>query len=312
MIKIYFFFWVCFFLLCNNISAQDVHFSMPYSSLMNINPAFAGSAGCSRVVGGYRNQWPSLFANYQTSFLSYDQYVNILKGGLGISYCSDNVSEGTIKVNSISGIYAAHIPVFKNRFILCPAFEATYVQKNFSWAFLNFGNMTNPKYGFLYNTTSMRNEYADFSASVLCYNKYFYAGFSAFHLAQPSEGNNGMLPVKYVEHFGINIGNPDVSKSFSVSPSILYISQQYFRMLQVNCAAKYDKYLVGIGYRNADAILLSVGFKSRAFRVGYTYDIYDINSTRIVMGVAHEFAFSFIFSCKHHPKNFLSFSSAAF
>ena len=299
------------------LSAQDSQFTMPYSSLMDLNPAFAGSSGCSRIAGGYRNQWPNISGSFVSSYLSYDQYLKILKGGLGVNYEGSYAGQGSIKTNRISGVYSVHFPVFKNKFVICPAIEGAYARKKLDWSKMDFGTLIGG-YGYIYNTSAPQNKevvsYPDFSAGVIGYNKRFYGGVVVFHLAEPEEGflfSDSPLPRKYVGHFGMNIGNVDSAKAFSISPSVLYLQQEDFRSLTVNCAVKYDKYILGVGLRNGDALLFSAGFKSRTFRFSYSYDL-TISKLGVVTAGSHEVALSYVFNRKHKPDNFLSFSSAVF
>src|SRR5690606_27230107 len=64
-------------------SAQDPQFTQFYANPLYLNPAFAGTARCPRVVMNYRNQWPALTGTFVTTSASYDQHVDGMMGGLG-------------------------------------------------------------------------------------------------------------------------------------------------------------------------------------------------------------------------------------
>ena len=102
---------------------------MPYASALNLNPAFAGNAGCSRALGGYRNQWPNVSGNYISSYLSYDQYVKGITGGLGVYFLHDEASLGSIVKNRIAGNYSYHSAIPSRKLVMAAGFEAAYVQK---------------------------------------------------------------------------------------------------------------------------------------------------------------------------------------
>jgi len=71
--------------------SQDPHFTQFYSNPLALNPAFAGSARCSRVAFNYRLQWPELSGGgYKTFSMSYDQFLNTVKGGIGFNYMYDD------------------------------------------------------------------------------------------------------------------------------------------------------------------------------------------------------------------------------
>ena len=50
-----------------DLYAQDPQFSQFYANPVYLNPAFAGTARCPRVVLNYRNQWPGIPGNFVTS-----------------------------------------------------------------------------------------------------------------------------------------------------------------------------------------------------------------------------------------------------
>ena len=54
------------------LQAQDPQFTQHFSTGIYNNPAFTGIAGKARLNAAYRNQWPKIAGNYQTSFLSFD------------------------------------------------------------------------------------------------------------------------------------------------------------------------------------------------------------------------------------------------
>ena len=58
-------------LLCLSLSvnsfAQDPEFTQFYANKLYLNPAFAGSHNCPRIVMNYRNQWPAITGNFVTT-----------------------------------------------------------------------------------------------------------------------------------------------------------------------------------------------------------------------------------------------------
>jgi type IX secretion system PorP/SprF family membrane protein len=91
--------------------AQDPQFSQFYANPLYTNPAFAGSEICPRIVMNYRNQWPKLPGGFTTYSVSADQYVDFLKGGLGVQVFQDNAANGTIKTFNASIYYAYTIQI---------------------------------------------------------------------------------------------------------------------------------------------------------------------------------------------------------
>ena len=88
------------------VLAQDPEFTQFYSNPLYLNPAFAGTARCPRMVMNYRNQWPSLSGSFVTTSASYDQHVETIQGGLGLIVVNDRAAQSTLNTTTFSGIYS--------------------------------------------------------------------------------------------------------------------------------------------------------------------------------------------------------------
>jgi type IX secretion system PorP/SprF family membrane protein len=135
----------------DNLQAQDPQFTQFYANPLYLNPAFAGSVRCPRLVLNYRNQWPAIPGTYVTYSASYDQHFDGINGGLGLIATNDVAGEGTLTTTNISGIYSYHLEVSKT-FSIKAGFQATYGQRVLDWTKLNFGDQIDPRYGFVYAT----------------------------------------------------------------------------------------------------------------------------------------------------------------
>jgi type IX secretion system PorP/SprF family membrane protein len=183
---IYQFTALCTFALAMNIEvkAQDPEFTQFYSNPLYLNPAFAGSKKCPRIVMNYRNQWPNISGNFVTTSVAYDQRVDGLNGGLGFIVMQDNAAQ-TLKTLRASAIYAYSINVTR-KFTVNLGAEATFFQKSLDWNKLTFGDMIDPRRGFVYQTNDVPRggtaSGVDFSAGILGFSDKFYFGFAAHHL----------------------------------------------------------------------------------------------------------------------------------
>ena len=90
---------------------QDPQFTQFYANPLYLNPAFAGTARCPRVVLNYRNQWPALSGTFVTSSASYDQHIKGISGGLGFIVTHDQAGKGTLNTTTVSGIYSYLLPL---------------------------------------------------------------------------------------------------------------------------------------------------------------------------------------------------------
>src|SRR5258705_11450238 len=136
--------------VCVSLSslAQDPEFTQFYANPLYLNPAFAGSTRCPRISLNYRNQWPALSGTFVTYSASYDQFVEALGGGIGLLVLNDKAGEGTLTTSNISAVYAYQLNVTRE-FSVRFGMQGTYVQKKVDWDKLTFGDMIDPRYGFI-------------------------------------------------------------------------------------------------------------------------------------------------------------------
>jgi len=86
--------------------SQDPEFSQFYANPLYLNPALAGATVCPRAMANFRDQWPSLGGAYVTYNAGFDEYVDVLHGGLGILLTADRTGGGKLNTTEISLIYA--------------------------------------------------------------------------------------------------------------------------------------------------------------------------------------------------------------
>jgi type IX secretion system PorP/SprF family membrane protein len=301
------------------LNAQDPGFSQFYANQLYLNPAFAGSATCPRIILNYRNQWPGLGSTFVTTNASYDQYVPFVQGGLGLHIMSDQQGDGTIKTTAASGMYSYTLKATRN-FSISGGFQAAYVQRKLDWNNLIFPDMIDELWGIIYRTNEKIPEdvtkgYADFSAGVLGFGKNYFVGFAAHHLTQPTESfyksSNAYLPRKYTLHFGTQI--PIFNQSFKrgellLSPNFMYQRQQDFEQLNYGLYLSRQAVTAGFWFRQTlnfsyDSFILLIGFVQPNFKFAYSYDITVSSLSAKALG-AHEISLIFQFPCRNKSKKF--------
>lgn len=306
-------------LLCGTeVKAQDPHFTQFYANPIYLNPAFAGSHRCPRIIFNYRNQWPNISGTFVTTSFSFDTRIDALSGGLGFHFLNDRAGLGTMGITSFSGVYAYQVAITRT-FSMAFGLEATYRQKKLDWSKLTFGDQIDPKYGFIYNTLESKNmekvSYPDFSAGVLGYSKRFYAGFAVMHLTQPDEAflvpGNSILPMKYTAHIGALIPLDGRYGQSNMSPNIIYQQQGDFRELNLGLYLTKGTIVGGLWYRNQDALVAMVGFQQDPIRMGYSYDI-TLSKLGIVTAGSHEISLQLLFKCRPRHKKFRTVSCPSF
>lgn len=294
---------ICILFGSPGVFSQDPEFTQFYANPLYLNPAFAGSAQCPRLILNYRNQWPGIENAFQTYSGSFDQYVKSISGGLALQLVHDGSGKGTYQTTSISLAYAYHTPITK-KVSLSAGLKFGFLQKSIDWEALTYGDMIDKNEGFIYESSEQVGVNArsnvDFSAGAMAFSDRAFLGFSVSHLAQPKIGltdNQARLMRRFIGHVGISIpvGGENI-KDFSLSPNILYSYQNSFQQLNVGLYAKKGVLTAGAWYRSDDAMIILLGVETSKYKIGYSYDV-TISEIADNSAGAHEVSFTFQFPC---------------
>jgi type IX secretion system PorP/SprF family membrane protein len=305
-----------------NLYGQDPIFTQFYSNPVYLNPAFAGSNKCPRIVSNFRNQWPGFSGDFITTSLTYDQYVDKIKGGLGVILMSDQVAK-TLKSNEASFVYSYHQHLSR-KFTLNFGIQGTYISKSVDRSNLTFGDMIHPRRGFVLSTQDVINyapvDIFDFSAGILGYTDKFYVGFATHHLTEPSfsyisTNNTSFLNRRYTAHAGTEISLNSKSlfseEEKSLSPSVLFIKQGDFQQLNFGLYYKKGNYVVGAWYREGDSFIVTAGMNTKLLRIGYSYDL-TTSQLGVYSGGSHEISIALKLYCAPKKKSLRAMSCPSF
>ena len=104
---------------------------------------------------------------------------------------NDQAGEGVLNTTSAAFMYSYQFRVNRN-FSIRSGFQATAVQKSINIDNLRFGDMIDPRRGFIYQSQEQINKdnviYPDFSFGLLGFSKKLYFGLAIHHLTAPDEG----------------------------------------------------------------------------------------------------------------------------
>ena len=301
--------------------SQDPTFTQFYANPIYLNPAFAGSHGCPRFSLNYRNEWPNLSGNYTTYSASYDQHLKSISGGLGVLVTHDEQGQGSIKTSMLGLIYSYHLKVTR-KFSLRFGAQAAYYQKSLDWSKLTFGDMIDPRKGFIYDTGDQPRggsaNFFDASMGFVGYTQNFFFGLTAHHLNQPDESmikGNSNTPIRYTIHLGseIKLGSKSrFNNATSILPNIIYQYQNGFQEINIGTYVKYSNFTFGTWFRNKDAFILSLGINTGNFKIGYSYDVTVSKLNNGVSGGSHEVSLGLNLNCKSKPVTFKTISCPSF
>ncbi|TXI85173.1 MAG: type IX secretion system membrane protein PorP/SprF [Crocinitomicaceae bacterium] len=304
-----------------NANAQDPAFTQFYANPLYLNPAMAGSFGCPRFGVNYRNEWPQLSGNYVTYSASYDQYFKNISGGFGVLATHDQQGQGTINTSMLGLIYSYHLTLNRKWKMLFGA-RAAWYQKFLDWDKLTFGDMIDPRRGFILSTGDVprggSRGFFDASAGMVIFNKNFFAGGAVHHLNRPNESmiiGESKMPMRFTGHIGAEIPLGQKSKyanSTSIMPNIIYQYQNGFQELNIGTYIKYGSFNFGAWYRNRDAFILTLGINTGKFKLGYSYDVTVSKLNNGVSGGSHEVSLGINLNCTTKPASFRTISCPSF
>ena len=304
-----------------NADAQDPQFSQFYANPIYLNPAFAGSHGCPRFNMNYRNQWPALSGTFVTYSLSYDQYFKSINGGIGVIATHDQQGKGTINHTTLSLIYNYHLKV-NRKFTMMFAGKATWNQKFLDWDKLTFGDMIDPRRGFIYATGDVprggSRGFFDASAGMVGFTEQFFFGVSAHHLNRPNESmiiGDSPMPIRLNGHMGAKIPlgqKSQYNNETSIMPNVIYQYQQGFMELMLGTYIKYGAFTAGAWFRSRDAFILSIGVNTGTIKVGYSYDVTVSRLNNGVSGGSHEISLGLDLNCTTKQPSFRTVSCPSF
>ena len=257
-------FWTCAF-------GQDPVFNQTDNSRNYLNPAYIGTEKSFSTDISSRNQWPQTSGNYKTLSFQANQYLG--KGnGLSIHFVNDNAANLVFKSEFGLG-YAKRFTIADKHHISIGA-QVSYFQRSLNWDELTFGNMIDPRRGFVYQNPDSSiykpKVGVDLNAGVLYYNKFLFAGYTVKHLTQPNEsvlGGSSKLPIRH----GFQIGGKIVWNDVAFIPSFRLYQQATFNTMFATLKVKFGLFEVDAGIQFENGIFGGVGFVSDNFNIGYNY-----------------------------------------
>ncbi len=278
--------------------AQDLHFSQYFNAPMLVNPANTGFNPDYdfRVGGNYRNQWANVGTPYRTmgvwadTKLFTDRFEN---GWLGVggSLLKDEAGSGILSSTGGYASVAYHQMVGYNS-LLSGGFSLGYMSKRIDISKLTFDNQWNgsffdvtipPNEPFAFNKVNyfdlqMGLNYAYFASE----NMYLNAGISVAHINRPRESffdatvSDNRVEPRYTAFVNSSF---KVQDTWIVNPN-LYVSKMGnawetvvgFNANRDLTGDGLSQFIVGLYYRNKDALIPMVGYQINDMRITVNYD----------------------------------------
>jgi len=255
--------------------------SQYYAQPLYMNPSMAGVEGPAKIYLGYRNQWPGASNPYATFHASYEQYLDVVQGGVGLHVINDSQGGGIINALSVDAIYSYHLKV--TRFLtVTGGLQASVGQRSMNPEGLVLPDGLTGQPG-----TQLQGHsrvYPDFAVGFAAFYKNLYGGIACHHLHQPyltpEKTSDAVLPRRYAAHVGAMI--PLYEKRFGkefmkISPNLVFLQQGIYQQLNYGMEVYYKSLLAGIWFRqdlsfSYGTLIFSVGYARDQFRFRYSYD----------------------------------------
>ena len=274
----------------SSLRAQDAVFSHYYANALYLNPAMTGIEGPGKLYIGYRNHWPGVPDSYVTYHASYEQYFELLQGGLGLHLMNDRQASGVYNTISIDGMYAYHLRVTRALY-LSGGLQASFGHRTLNWDGLVTPDMIEPGTGNILQPTEISGDYStsypDFSIGLAAFYNHYFGGIAVHHLHTPhvsvtgrAYGDTTRLSRKYTLHMGAMI--PVYEKRLGkevcqLLPHLIVIQQKSYQQLIYGLEIVYRNIVGGVWGRqdltfSYGTIIFTVGYGTGPFRFRYSYD----------------------------------------
>lgn len=299
-------------LATNISRSQDANFSQYYSAPLYLNPALTGLEPNPHFALNYRGQWKNFNYPYfigQASFIHpiYLKANNYLehKGGVGISVFNELSGD-----NGAFSNFGANFTLSYNLILdqagtqmISFGLQSGYIENRINADNLTWGTQYDPFIGYnpsitpSVNLINDRVSFTSFNAGIMyyyqsrkkLYNNSFsgFLGFATNYLNRPDhsffESTDPVnMPMLFKLHGGLELKSSD--GTMSISPNILIQHQKeltqydigsYFTYRIMENMGRHKKdysLLMGSWFRLQDSFILSVGFSSPLYTIGFSFD----------------------------------------
>lgn len=287
------------FCIAKDSAAQDFHFSQYDATTLYMNPALTGmystEGGDYKIYCDYRSQWKALgIKPFSTGYLAYDMPVKVKEKKLGLGAYLVNQHAGQGMFNTMNFMVSGAYDIMNKadgKHYLTTGLQMGIVYKNFNPNNFTYDVQYDPTIGD-FNTAIPNEEIFSktsllkFDANIGIYYKYIeeakklhpFVGFSVQHLTKPNESFTAVkskLPMRFNFNAGCDI---TASEKLKLSPRFLYMNQAHANEINIGILAYYKikepyEILLGVDYRNKDAVIFHVGIKQFKHVFRFSYDM---------------------------------------
>lgn len=296
---------------CLSIKSQQIPlFSQPFGNSIWQNPALTGAIGRSRIQTSIRNQWPQFNNGLKSYYVGGEFTHTKLPIELGIFQMYEDVQNG-IQTNYFGGLSAARSFKISEGLNFRLGISGTYNRKTIT------ANMFNPLLPEDPAILSARSSGSGIlmNGGFVISGNYFLIGYSAFGINQPTID----LGTYYKFHYKVH-HNVQTAFRFPIhekdDPRGPYLTTQVVKAattaITTGLAYRFRHLKAGIGYRNKNAYIGSLGFAGKNLMVNYSYDYIISKLTTTTTGGTHEITLSYQLGSGNQKRPAINWISSLF
>ena len=256
------------------------------------NPALTGGGGRNN----FHTQYASHFGIRHTYVVGQDfRLGEERKFAMGVAYGKvaegESLANSQIKENFLLLTFAYRFDI--GELVIRPGIGLGYRIKILDFTQLTFGDMIDPRYGFIYQSQTTFVNSASGSGDLNIGVEYMYRNLFLEtvmqHVTQPNEGIHSR-PVKKVREFLIHSGiRLKLADKLIVTPYVLSRIVHYYSSFTPGVLGEIgEKLLLGISYENLNTITLNTGLNfGKVFRLQASLGVITIPRWREVMPISY-------------------------
>jgi type IX secretion system PorP/SprF family membrane protein len=281
---------------------QDPQLTQWMYDKLSVNPGVAGTDGAYCLNGFFREQWSGFAQNPSTVLMNFHGPVKAVRGGLGLSFFSDNLGQETNTAVRLS--YSYHLGLSNG--------SKLGLGLGFGYLGKKLGNDWLPPQGIESialddaideNAVSQGGLDLSFGAYWFKADKY-YLGLSSTHLTGQDLDE---LRMQVARHYYVMGGiTYPVNDMIKLRPNLLVKTDAQEAIIDLNVNALINNmFWVGLTYRTEDAIAPMLGFQysfnnedetaPQTVRIGYSYDA-TTSELRNYSSGSHEIMLTYCFN----------------
>lgn len=270
-------FVILILLFCDDVkSQQEAHFSHNMFNNMGINPGFAGLRGGICATALARQQWVGFRdeeknrVNPETYSFTVDAPIQLIRGGLGLSFIQDELGFETAL--GVKLAYAYHLQMDYGTMGI--GAQIGFLDKRFD--FSGFRPITDGDPA-LQGSGEESRMLLDGALGVFYQMEdRAWAGISVTQLTQ-TQREVGTANYQLKRHVYATAGYHYTLPSYpalQLSPSVLVKTDMAAVQADINAIATYNsRFWGGASYRLQDAVVIFLGLTFEQISIGYSYDI---------------------------------------